>query len=371
MCVPFLAEALTLPGAVFTDQATFELETQQLFARRWLVAGREQDLPESGSFLTQELAGERVLVVRAEDRGLRAFYNVCRHRGARLVEEACGQLRGAITCPYHAWTYAFDGRFKRAPRMDVRPHQADTLALSALPLATRDGFVFINLDADARPFAEQFSQLPNFSRFRLHELRRVQRLEYEISANWKIVCENYSECYHCALVHPQLNRICDLASGGFEAGDCFNGGPMQLREGFDTISLSGHSAGPRLCASGAIDPGLVYYYLLYPNLMLGIHPDYLATHSVWPLAPDRSRIVCELFYPPEALSASGFDPDEAIEFWDLTNRQDWALCERVQQGARSRGYRPGPYHPSERCVHAFDRWYAQWLRAHASSLTQA
>ena len=112
---------------------------------------------------------------------------------------------------------------------------------------------------------------------------------------------------------------------------------------------------------------MVYYYLVYPNLMLGIHPDYLTTHTVWPLAPDRSRIVCELSFTHEATAAAGFDPSGMTEFWDLTNRQDWALCERVQRGATSRGYRPGPYHPSERCVHAFDRWYARWLLPFVSS----
>ena len=355
------AEACTLPRAVFTDPATFALELAELFGRRWLAAAREADLPDTGSFVTRTIGDERVLIVRAESGLLHAFYNVCRHRGSRLVEEEKGRLRGAITCPYHAWSYALDGSFQRAPRMQPAADAAQALALATMPLATHSGFVFVNLDPRA-PRVEDFcSALPDLVRFRLSTLRRAGRIDYEIAANWKIVCENYSECYHCPGVHPQLNRIADLAAGGFESAAGFNGGPMRLRAGFATLSMSGRQAGVPLCASAEADASLAHYYLVYPNLMLGIHPDYLVTHTVWPLAPDRSRIECELLFAPEALESAQFDASEVREFWDLTNRQDWALCERVQRGAASRGYRPGPYHPSERCVHAFDRWYAGWL----------
>ena len=359
-CKP-LDEARTLPRAVLTDPRWLALECTQLFARRWIAVGREEDLPEVGSFLTQEIGDERVLVVRGEDRHLHAFYNVCRHRGARLVEEESGRLRGAIACPYHAWTYALDGSFRRAPRMQPRSDDAQSLALAKLQHGTRAGFVFVNLDPQPQALDALFSELPDFARYRLADLRRACRMDYEIAANWKIVCENYSECYHCPGVHPQLNRIADLASGGFEDGASFNGGPMRLRAGFATMSMSGRAAGARLCTTAGPDADLAHYYLVYPNLMLGIHPDYLVTHTVWPLAVDRSHTKCEIFFAPEALDAAAFDPSEVREFWDLTNRQDWALCERVQRGAASRGYQPGPYHPSERCVHAFDRWYAGWL----------
>ena len=365
-CRP-LAEARTLPRTVFTDPATLALENGKLFARRWVAVARAEDLPEPGSFLTRTIGDERVLVVFAEDGLLRAFYNVCRHRGARLIEEEQGRLRGAITCPYHAWSYALDGTFRRAPRMQAESGDAQSLALATMPLATRDGFVFVNLDPQAQPFDAFCGDLPDLARYRLARLKRVCRMDYEIAANWKLVCENYSECYHCPGVHPQLNRIADLSAGGFEDGAGFNGGPMRLRAGFETMSMSGRAAGALLCPTSEEEASLAHYYLVYPNLMLGIHPEYLVAHGVWPLAVDRSRIVCELFFAPEALAATGFDAAGVREFWDLTNRQDWALCERVQRGAASQGYRPGPYHPSERCVHAFDRWYAEWLLSLAAS----
>ena len=357
-----LADARTLPRTVFTDPAILALEHAALFGRRWLAVGREEDLADAGCFITQAIGDERVLVVRSEDGALHAFYNVCRHRGSRLVEEESGRLRGAIACPYHAWTYALDGSFRRAPRSEPAADAARSLALAAMPVATALGFVFVNLDPRAQTADEYFDTLPDLGRFRLSSLRRAARLSYEIAANWKIVCENYSECYHCPSVHPQLNRIADLSGGGFESSAGFNGGPMRLRAGFATLSMSGRQAGAPLVADSADDACFARYYLVYPNLMLGIHPDYLTVHTVWPVAVDRARIVCELHFRPESLDRAGFDAADVREFWDLTNRQDWALCERVQRGAASRGYRPGPYHASERCVHAFDRWYAGWLR---------
>ena len=350
-----LTRARTLPALTYTGEAIHALEARALFATQWLVVAREEELPAAGSFVTRELANERILVVRDEAGHLRAYFNVCRHRGARLVTESRGQLHGAIRCPYHAWSYGFDGRLQHAPRMGEERFD-DDLALESMPLAAHDGFVWVNLDAAARSFDPD--TLPDLRDHDLAALRRAARLEYELACNWKIVCENYSECYHCPGVHPQLNRLSDLTSGGFEAAARYNGGPMQLRAGVDTLSTSGRSRWPRLAAAQSSH---VRYYLVYPNLMLGLHPDYLLTHRVWPLAPSRSRVDCEVLVRPEALAAPDFDPTDVVEFWDLTNRQDWTLCERVQQGVSSRGYRPGPYHPSERCVHAFDAWYAQWL----------
>jgi Rieske 2Fe-2S family protein len=277
------------------------------------------------------------------------------------VDEPGGRLRGAIACPYHAWTYALDGSLRRAPQMDAAAG-APEWSLVSMPLAQRYGFVFVNVDRTAPALESGLSDLPDWSRFGLDSLRQVRTLEYQVAANWKLVCENYSECYHCPRAHPQLDRLSALSEGGFEAGRCYNGGPMALRAGCDTLSMTGRSTWPRLDAQApAAAARLVHYYLVYPNLMLGIHPDYLTVHTVWPVDAFHCRVLCGIHAPERTLDAPGFDPAGVIEFWDLTNTQDWALCERVQRGAASRGYRPGPYAPSERCVHAFDRWYAQWL----------
>jgi glycine betaine catabolism A len=361
-CRP-LAEARTLPRRVYTDPEIFAQERRALFGRMWLCVGREEDLPDAGSYLTQTIGDERILVVRGEDHALRAFYNVCRHRGARLVEEPCGRLRGAIGCPYHAWTYALDGRLLRTPRAEAG-FRSEDFPLMQARLETLDGFVFVNLDPMAPALAAALADLPDLGRYRLAELRRARAVEYTVEANWKVVAENYSECYHCPLVHPQLSRISDLTSGFAQSGRYFNGGPMQLLEGFTTMSMSGTTPLAPIAGLADADLRLVHYYLVYPNLMLGLHPQYVLVHRAWPLAPGRTRVVCEWLFPTASLAAPGFDPADMVEFWDLTNRQDWGLCERVQRGAASAGYVPGPYHSTERCVHAFDTWYAEAIAPH-------
>ncbi|HSD55404.1 MAG TPA: aromatic ring-hydroxylating dioxygenase subunit alpha [Burkholderiales bacterium] len=366
-CLP-LAEARTLPRRVYTDPEVYAAEARALFARMWLCIGREEDLPDTGSFLTQVIGDERILVLRGDDGELRAFFNVCRHRGSRLVEEPCGRLRGALSCPYHAWTYALDGRLLRAPRAEPG-FRTEDFPLTQARLDVLGGFVFVNLDHNGPALGEALADLPDLGRYRLAELRRARLVEYEVAANWKVVAENYSECYHCALVHPQLNRISDMTSGFFQSGACFNGGPMQLREGFTTMSMTGATALAPIAGLPEADHRLVSYYLVYPNLMLGLHPQYVLVHRAWPLAPDRTRVVCEWLFPQESLTAPGFDPADMVDFWGLTNRQDWALCERVQRGAASAGYVPGPYHPTERCVHAFDKWYAEAIAQQFAAAT--
>jgi Rieske 2Fe-2S family protein len=355
--------ARTLPAACYTSDEVFRLEQAELFGRMWLCVGRAADLPNAGDFFTLDVGAERILVVRGGDATLRAFFNVCRHRGSRIVDEPCGEGLERLRCPYHAWTYALDGRLTHAPRMGAS-FARDPFSLVPLRLGVFWGFLFVNLDDRAEPLERAMADLPDLSRYQMGELRRGRRVEYEVAANWKFLCENYSECYHCPGVHPQLFRISDYLEPGarqLESGACFNGGAMALRAGFSTMSMSGRSQLPQIPGLSAEDHRQVLYYLVYPNLLLSPHPDYVLTHTIWPQGPARSRVVCEWLFTPEAVAEKGFDPVDVVEFWDLTNRQDWGLCERAQAGASSRGYRQGPYQSTEDCVYTFDRWYADKL----------
>lgn len=361
-------EARTLPAAVYTAAEILATEQAGLFGRTWLCVGREADIPATGDYFTQEIAGDSVIVIRGADGLVRAFFNVCRHRGSRLIDQAAGQGLSRILCPYHAWGYRLDGSLAQVPGGPA-PHAdgadaREPTGLIPVSLETHQGFIFLNLQSPAAPLAEQLADLPDLARFRLPDLRSGWRRVYEVEANWKLICENYSECYHCPGAHPQLARLSDLISRShrpMETGQCFNGGPMQLRDGIETMSLSGRRSVPLIPGLSADDHRYVYYYVIYPNLLLSPHPDYVLTHTAWPLAPHRTRVVCELLFTQEALARPGFDPSDMVDFWDVTNRQDWALCERAQLGAASRGYRPGPYQPAEDCVHTFDRWYAEQL----------
>lgn len=360
-----LSEARALPAEAFTSEEVFRLEQSGLFGRSWLCAGREADIPQAGDFFVQELAGDSIVVMRTRDGSIRAFHNTCRHRGSRLIDEARGCGLKRVLCPYHAWAYELDGTLLHAPGMPERFNRKDFSLLPARA-ESHEGFIFLNLDAAAEPLARCLADLPDLSRFRMAELRCGKRMEYEVAANWKLICENYSECYHCPGAHPQLIRISDLLSRSdrrIQEGVCYNGGPMLMREGVQTMSMSGRSSLPPIPGLSAEDHRYVYYYLIYPNFLLSPHPDYVLTHTAWPLGPDRTRVVCEWLFTAEAVARPDFDPTDMVAFWDLTNRQDWALCERTQRGACSRAFRPGPYQETENCVHMFDRWYAGRMAA--------
>jgi Rieske 2Fe-2S family protein len=353
-------QALTLPGPAYTSDEVFAAERREIFARSWTCVARATDVPAAGDHVVVDVTGDSVLLLRGADGVLRAFYNVCRHRGSRLVLEACGQGATRLLCPYHAWSYQIDGSLGGAPQMPASFRREDH-GLLPVRMEIFHGFVFVNLDADAPPLAVQFAQLPNLDRYRMGELVRGPRFEYDVAANWKLICENYSECYHCPSAHPQLARLTELigrSERAIEAGDCFNGGPMRLRDGIETMSGSGRSPLTGIAGLSDAEARLVNYYVIYPTLLLSPHPDYVMVHLLWPLAPDRTRVVCDFLVGAADAARSADELADVTTFWDVTNRQDWQLCERVQAAAGSRGFLPGPYQTSEDCVHTFDRWYA-------------
>jgi Rieske 2Fe-2S family protein len=300
-----------------------------------------------------------LIVVRGNDGRLRAFFNFCRHRGATVVDEQepCGRLV-RFQCPYHAWIYDLEGRL-RTPRHTGTLVGFDPADYGLIPaaLATWQGFVFVNLDGQAPPLSEHFGNMPGFfARFDLAALRRGEKIEYDVRANWKAIVENFSECYHCPGVHPQLNKITPYDLGGWlPSTGPWNGSWMEVVGDYETLSLDGATNGrPEVPGFTADDRKRVYYFVVWPHLLMSLHPDYLMTHQVWPLAPDRTRVVCEWFFHPEAVAEPGFDPSDAVGFWDLTNRQDWAVCEMQQRGTASRAYTPGRYSAIETGVHVFD-----------------
>jgi Rieske 2Fe-2S family protein len=295
--------------------------------------------------------------VRDRTGTLHALSNVCRHRGSTILDAPSGHVV-RLQCPYHAWAYDLDGSLLRAPHTEALvDFETADFGLPRLPLETWQGFVFINFDPAAAPLANHLSDLPqHVERHAPARLRRGRRIEYEVAANWKVIAENYSECYHCPGVHPQLNRLTPYDRGrNFTSSGPWAGGWMELVEAADTMSTDGHTHGRApLPGLATDDQRRIYYFVVWPNLLLSLHPDYVMTHQVWPVDAERSRVVCEWLFDPAEMARPGFDASDAVDFWDTTNRQDWAVCERQQQGTRSASYRPGRYSLMEDMVHAFD-----------------
>jgi Rieske 2Fe-2S family protein len=224
--------------------------------------------------------------------------------------------------------------------------------------ATWDGHIFINLSPNPMRFEEHLARLvEKFRPWRMEELRLVERRTYSLAANWKLIIQNYSECLHCPIAHPQLQKNSHYMSGDNEAPSAtILGGRMDLRDGVTTLTMSGRTT--RNCLPGLTeeDRRRVYYYCLLPNFLLNLHPDYMLTFTMWPRAVDRTDIVCEWHFHPDEIAKSGFDPKDAIEFWEITNRQDWELSERAQKGIASKGYQPGPYSNREELLIALDQF---------------
>ncbi len=208
----------------------------------------------------------------------------------------------------------------------------------------RAGWVFARRDPDGIDDERQFGNLWELlGPWEPERLVVGARHSYEIRANWKLIHENFQECYHCSEIHPELCRVTPPDSGySVRMGGLFVAGPMDLYPDAETMSLDGRSLGVPIRGLSAQQLREVGYFGVFPNLLISPHPDYVLTHRMEPLAPDRTYVECEWLFPPEAFARVGFSPDYAVEFWDVTNLQDWAACESLQRSAAGRGLRPGP-----------------------------
>ncbi|MEM7417726.1 MAG: aromatic ring-hydroxylating dioxygenase subunit alpha [Gemmatimonadota bacterium] len=353
-------EQKTLDRRYYVDSDVYERETEQIFRDRWLYAGRTSELSEPGSYFLFEMEEESVIVLRDHDDRIQALHNVCRHRGTRLVLDASGSFSKSIQCPYHAWTYSLDGTLIGAPFMDeVEGFDPSEYPLHAVGLALWEGCIFLNLAHDPEPFEQAFAPLiGKFGRWELADVRIAHRIVYDIPANWKLVFQNYSECYHCPSLHPVLNRLTPFrnAENDLEEGP-FLGGPMVMEIKDGSMTMTGQRCAAPFAGLEGDELGQVHYYTVFPNLLLSLHPDYVLIHRVDRLATDQTRIVCDWLFHPEAMAAADFDPSPAIDFWNMTNSQDWEVSERSQAGIASRAYTPGPYAELESMIAAWDRQY--------------
>ncbi len=350
--------ARTLPGRYYVSPEIFEEESERIFSKRWLCVGREDRVAKPGDYFLQPVGRESIIVLRDRGGALRAYYNVCRHRGTRLCEEHSGRFSETIQCPYHAWTYSLDGRLIGAPSSaDIEGFSKTDYPLHRVAVESWEGFIFINLAPEPEPFAEAYTRLlGRFSRFNLPNLVVARTIEYDVRSNWKLLFQNYSECYHCGPVHPSLAKLTPPTSGENDLVDGpFTGGFMVINEGSESLTMSGRSCGLLVGDLPQEDLNRVYYYAIFPNMLLSLHPDYVMFHTLWPEAPDRTRIFCSWLFHADTLTNPACDPEDGIEFWDMTNKQDWHICEQSQLGVMSRAYQPGPYSKRESLSVQFDR----------------
>ena len=351
--------AYTLPRQYFTSVEIFWEEMEYIFYENWLCVGRAEQIARPGEYFLHEIGDESIIVLRDAAGTARAFYNVCRHRGTQLCEAPRGRFAKSIQCPYHAWTYALDGRLIGVPSLENMAYlDKDNYPLHTVDLESWEGFLFINLSRQPEPFDRAFAAiLERFRPWHMDTLQVVERIEYEVQANWKLIAENYNECYHCPVIHPRLNQLSHYRSGDnvLTEGRIL-GGYMGLTNGESSMSHSGRLCAPPLGDVAGADLERVYYFSLFPNMLLSLHPDYVMVHTLRPERVDRTTVVCQWLFDPAAVADPEIDPGDAVEFWDTTNREDWHACELSQRGLRSRAYKPGPYYQwQEQLLAEFDR----------------
>ena len=345
----------TLPGQSYVSPATFQTELERIWLDTWLCAGRLEQIPRAGDFLTRRVGEESVIVVRNRSGGVSAFYNVCRHRGSRLCTAESGNFKGGvIRCPYHSWTYETTaGALTVAPNVpdDAGGFAKSEFALFPLRLELWQGFIWINFNPAAPTLAECLG-LPAsaafYDRYHLGQLRTGELKSYDVQANWKIVMENGLECLHCSHIHPELSRCTPptaprhwLHNDLPETRVFKHAGGMELAPDFQAANLDGRPRRPRFRDLTEQDARGIYYAFLFPQILFGFASDYVFFFTVWPEAVAQSRVWAYWLFDPEAMSRQGFDGSDAVEFWDITNRQDWVACELAQRGSASRMYRDG------------------------------
>jgi Rieske 2Fe-2S family protein len=341
----------TLPRSSYTSEEVFEAEVQRIFLRQWTFVAHESQVAVPGAYVTDEIAGESFILVRDEGGALHALFNACRHRGHRLCEDAIGSTRRFV-CPYHQWSYHLDGRLAQVPGPAAQ-FDLTEWGLHRGHVEVWHGLVFVSLSESVAPpltpALEAFAS--DMTEARPERLKEAFRESYAIAANWKILLENYLECYHCRSNHPELCASMALdamyATTDGWSGQYF-GGATPLKSGHRTMSIDGELVAPplsdKLMPDGSTprDSG----FGIVPMLTrLICHADHLVVHLLRPIDARHTRWETRWFVSDTAVEGVDYDVNDLTAVWRATNRQDISLCESADRGVRSRRFVPGPLHP--------------------------
>lgn len=355
-----------LPAGWYYDPAHYARELEAFWYRKWIAVARTAELAAPGDWRVVRIGTQSLVVLRGENSELRAFHNTCRHRGSVLCTEEAGNFaRRRIVCPYHSWTYDLTGQLVATPRrMETPDFDMRAFQLHEVAVDSWGGFVFLNLAGEAAaPLAESLGELPQrFARWGFERLAIGKRIVAEVQANWKLLAENFSECFHCPPVHPEL---CRVVTAYREAGAWGLRGGETTREyaaGAQTLTLDGTARLPAIATLGPEERKALYIpAMLPPSLFLNVQPDYVNAHLMMPTGPQSVRIVYDWLFEPERLPLSEADLQHYVALWDITNRQDARNCEWQQQGVQARPFEHGYYVPQEFDCHRFAQWVRQEL----------
>ena len=362
----------TLPGSAYTDPEVLAAEQGAIFEQTWACVARSSDLDAPGAFQTVTVGGESVVVLRGRDRLVRAVFNVCRHRGARLCTDETGLLRRNLQCPYHAWTYDLTGRLVTAPNLSALADvDRDDLALRPVAVHEWLGYVWVCVAEDPPPFddveGEVVARLGDralLDRYGVDQLAVGRRSTYDVAANWKLIVENFMECYHCATIHPELTEVLPEFADGL-AAQYFVGHGAEFGPDVEGFTVDGTPGASRLPGLTDDEDRRYFAVTIKPQVFLSLVPDHVIVHRLTPMAPDRTRVTCDWLFAPD-VAAAGSDLDDSVELFHRVNEQDFAACERTQPSMSSQAYRAGGLLvPSEHHLAGFHAWITERLRGGA------
>nr|WP_051080202.1 aromatic ring-hydroxylating dioxygenase subunit alpha [Demetria terragena] len=355
-----------MPGVAYTAADYFAAEQASLFEAEWMCAVRSSDLAAPGAFERVQIGRESVLIVRGRDGGLRAFLNICRHRGAMLCTEDSGQVRRNLQCPYHAWTYGLDGRLIAAPNMaaiDI-DGSLDRQQYGLVPVHLREwlGYAWVCLADEPPSFedtvigsvTERLGSSDTVERYGATDLVVAHRQVYDVAANWKLIIENFMECYHCATIHPELTEVLPEFAQGL-AAQYHVGHGAEFGSEIDGFTVDGHEGFGRLPGLTEAEDRRYFAITVRPGVFLNLVPDHVIVHRMFPLAPDRTTVICDWLFAPGIEGV-----ESSVELFHRVNVQDFEACERTQPAMSSRAYRNGGVLvPAEHHILDFHEWVTE------------
>jgi len=366
--VPLKRLEAGLPASWYRDPEHYQRELEVFWYGRWIAAAREEEIPRPGDWRVVRIGTQSIVLVR-EKTSIRGFHNTCRHRGSILCTEERGHFeRNRIVCPYHSWTYDLAGKLVATPRrMETPDFDRKNFPLFEVAVETWGGFVFLCL-GKRTPLKKTLGDLPlKFKNYSFDKLKIGKRIVVDVRANWKLLAENFSECFHCPPVHAELCRVVTAyrEAGAWGLGDAES--TPEYKAGAQTLTLDGTARLPAFKDLNDEERKTLYVpAMLPPNLFLNVHPDYVNSHLMFPTGPQSVRIVYDWLFEPDQMPA-GADLEHYTALWELTNAQDARNCEWQQQGIQSREFRHGHYVPQEFDCHRFAQWVRAGLKTGAQS----
>jgi Rieske 2Fe-2S family protein len=351
----------TLPGSYYTDPTIFAMEQAQIFESMWFCAVRSADLDKPGAFKTVQVGNESVLITRSRTGEVRAFFNVCRHRGAQLCTDESGATKRAFQCPYHAWTYDLDGKLVAAPNLTKMP-DIGRVEYGLRPIAVQEwlGYVWVCLadnppsfdDTVRKDVSDRLGSVELIDHYDAEHLSVGHRIRYDVKANWKLIIENFMECYHCATIHPELTEVLpEFADVQYHVGH-----GAEFAEDIEGFTVDGSQGLDQIPGVTAEQDRRYYAITIKPQVFVNLVPDHVIVHRMFPMAADRTVVECDWLYLRHVVE-SGKDVSRSVELFHRVNGQDFAACERCQPAMSSRTYRDGGVLvPSEHHIGEFHNW---------------